>query len=232
MTVFDETVKRALLGVAGELQSTMASTPAWAGGAGVRESDLQRAVCNALQAQLGSVASVEGPLPPGVKECWAGWLGRVDVLVRPEDSTEAYIETKLCVTDLLYEAVWDALKLALVTALSESASGYLIYAAPQVGWTPREDRPVEIFEGGTVGVFELLRDRHPNAWSWCLSGTKTTRPLNLPAELAVTNIGNAIVHAPNADWELRCVRVHGDARDGWIAFDGEGWPQAARVGSG
>jgi hypothetical protein len=226
MTAFDETVKRALLGVAGDLQGTMASTPAWAGGAGVRESDLQRAVCNALQAQLGAVACIEGPLPPGVKECWAGWLGRVDVLAKPDDSTEAYIETKLCVTDVLYEAVWDALKLALVTALSESASGYLIYAAPQAGWTPREDRPVEIFEEGTVGVFELLRERHPNAWSWCLSGTKTTRPLNLPAGLAVTSIGNAVVHAADADWELRCIRVHGDATDGWIAFDGEGWPQA------
>jgi hypothetical protein len=223
----DETVKRALLGVAGELQSTMASMPEWAGGAGVRESDLQRAVCNSLQAQLGAVACVEGPLPAGVKECWAGWLGRVDVLARPDDSTDAYIETKLCVTDLLYEAVWDALKLALVTALAESASGYLIYAAPEAGWTPREDRPVEIFEEGTVGVFELLRDRHPNAWSWCLSGTKTTRPLSLPAELAVVKIGSAIIHAQDADWELRCIRVQGDAREGWIAFDGEGWPQAA-----
>jgi hypothetical protein len=226
MSAMDKTIKRALLAVAGELQTTMVSMPEWAGGAAVRESDLQRAVCNALQAQLGSIASVEGPLPVGVKECWAGWLGRVDVLARGDDSSETFIETKLCVSDMLYEALWDALKMALVTSLLENSSGYLIYAAPEAGWTPREDRPVEMFEDGTVEVFDLLWNRHANAWSWCLSGTKTTRPLSLPAELTTVSIGSAAIHTPSSDWELRCVRVQGDAHAGWIKFDGEGWPQA------
>jgi|GEM_PF-3680539 len=224
-SAMDLTIQRALLGGAGELQATMASIPAWAGAAGVRESDLQRALCNALRAQLGSVVAVEGPLPPGVKECWAGWLGRVDVLARPSGSSEVYLETKLCVIDVLYEAIWDALKLALVTTLLEGASGYLIYGAPEEGWTAREDRPIELFEDGSVGVSELLRDRHPNAWSWCLSGTKTTRPISLPAALRTEQVASVRVHTPSSEWELRCVRVQGDAQGGWIKFDGDGWPQ-------
>ena len=70
----DATVRRALTAIAGELQTTMASLPGWAaaeGATGVRGSDLQRAVCNGLQAQLGAAACVEGPLPAGVKDIYS-----------------------------------------------------------------------------------------------------------------------------------------------------------------
>jgi len=225
MPAIDDTIRRSLLSVAGELQSTMASIPAWAAPGGVGESDLQRAMCNAIQSNMGAVAAIEGPLPAGVKDCWAGWLGRVDVLAKPEESGEVYIETKLCLIDKLYEAVWDVLKVALVTALVQDASGYVLYAAPQEGWTPREDRPVEIFGDTALTVSELLRERFPDAWAWCLDGTKTTRPISLPAEIRTERIGSARIQSPRADWEIRCIRVEGDSRGGWVSFDSEGWPE-------
>jgi len=225
----NDPVRRALLAAAGELQATMASVPAWAsvaGQLGVRESDLQRAVCRALQAQLGSVASVEGPLPTDVKDHWSGRLGRIDVVARPAGSTEVYFETKLCGVDKLYEVIWDLLKLALLTALPEAAAGYLVYAAPEAGWTPKEDRPTEIFEGDVFDVAELLRDHYPNPWRWCLGGTTTTRPIRLPAQVRTERVGSATIGASGGDWEVRYVRVQGDATKGWINFGSDEWPQA------
>jgi hypothetical protein len=201
VSTLDETLARALFAVAGELQITMASVPVRAsetGQIGVRESDLQRALCRALQAQLGSVASIEGPLPPAVKEHWSGRLGRADVVAHL-DSTEAYFETKLCATDKLYEAVWDVLKLALITALSEPAVGYLVYAAPEAGWEPRTDRPTAIFEDGRTGAVELLCDRYTNPWRWCLDGTTTARPISLPAHVATKRVGSVRIGWPLAD---------------------------------
>ena len=151
VSTLDETLTRALFAVAGELQITMASVPARAsetGQIGVRESELQRALCRALQAQLGSVASIEGPLPPTVKEHWSGRLGRADVVARL-DSTDVYFETKLCADDKLYEAVWDLLKLALLTALSEPTVGYLVYAAPEAGWKSKDRSPDRNLRGWT-----------------------------------------------------------------------------------
>ena len=230
VSTLDETLTRALLAVAGELQITMASVPARAsetGQIGVRESDLQRALCRALQAQLGSVASIEGPLPPAVKEHWSGRLGRADVVAHL-DSTEVYLETKLCGTDKLYEAIWDLLKLALLTALSEPAVGYLVYAAPEAGWNAKTDRPTAIFEHGRTGVVELLRDRCANPWRWCLDGAKTARPISLPAHVATERVGSATIGTPHGAWEVRCVRVQGDASEGWVAFGGDGWPTGDR----
>ncbi len=226
VSMLDETLARALFAVAGELQITMPSVPArapTAGQIGVRESDLQRALCRALQAQLGSVASIEGPLPPAVKEHWSGRLGRADV-VASLDSTSVYLETKLCADDKLYEAVWDLLKLALLTALSEPAVGYLVYAAPEAGWKSKTDRPTALFEDGATGVVELLGDYCTNPWRWCLDGTKTARPTSLPARVATVRVGSAAIGTPGGAWEVRCVRVQGDAGDGWVRFGGDGWP--------
>jgi hypothetical protein len=206
----------------------LASVPARApetGQIGVHESDLQRALCRALQAQLGSVASIEGPLPPTVKEHWSGRLGRADVVARL-GSTDVYLETKLCADDKLYEAVWDLLKLALPTALSEPAVGYLVYAAPDASWKSKTDRPTAIFEDGRTGVVELLCDRCANPWRWCLAGTKTARPTSLPARVATVRVGSAAIGTPSGAWEVRCVRVQGDAGDGWVRFGGDGWPLA------
>ena len=223
----DATVRRALAAIAGELQTTMASVPGWAaaeGAAGVRASDLQRAVCDALQAQLGSVACVDGPLPAGAKECWAGWLGRTDVLARIGEDSESYFETQLCGVDKLHESLWDALKLALFTALDEHRSGYLLYAAPETGWAREAHHPEAVFAGGTHWLAELLHDRYRELWGWCLSGTRTTRPISLPCELRSWPIASATIRAPATDWELRCVRVEGDAAAGWLRFNGDGWP--------
>jgi hypothetical protein len=222
----DTTIRRALGAVAGELQSTMASLPGWAaaeGAAGARPADLQRALCNALGAQLGAVASVEGPLPEGVKQHWAGWLGRADVLARTDAGEESYFETQLCGVEKLHEALWDALKLALFSALDASRCAYLMYAAPESAWARAGHHPEAIFAGGSLGVYELLRERDPELWEWCLRGTKTTRPQLLPAALQSTPIASASIRAPTLDWELRCVRI--DAEGGeWVGFDEDGWP--------
>ena len=228
----DATIRRALPALAGELQMIMASVPGWAaadGASGVRASDLQRALCNSLQAQLGSVACIEGALPAGVKECWAGWLGRVDVLAKPEDGVESYFETQLCGAEKLYESLWDALKLALFTALHESVSGYLIYAAPETGWTREGQHPNVIFDGETIGVAELLHARYPDLWTACLRGTRTTRPVSLPFEVRTERIADAVIRAPAVDWEVRCVRVQGDGSYGWTTFDSDGWPVLAEA---
>lgn len=223
----DATVRRVLASVAGELQVVLASVPGWAaaeGAPGVRTSDLQRALCNALQAQLGSVACIEGPLPGGVKEHWAGWLGRADVLARPGEEGETYFETQLCGADKLHESLWDALKLALFTALEGHRSGYLLYASPETAWTREGHHPEAIFHDGSLSVSELVGERYPELWTWCLRGTRTTRPMNLPAQLHVTTIASASARAPSVEWELRCVRIEGDAAAGWLQFDRDGWP--------
>jgi len=224
MPAIDDTIKHSLPAVAGELQGTISSIPSWALPGGLADPDLQRAVCNGIVGQLGAVAAIEGPLPPAIKDCWAGWLGKADVLVKPQQGGEVYLETKLCLIDKLYEAVWDVLKVALVTALAEHSAGYVIYVAPKDGWAPREDRPVGLFQDTDMGIAELLREEYAEAWGWCLEGTKTTRPLQLPAEIRTHHIATLRIQAPGPDWELRCIRVEGDARAGWVPFDSEGWP--------
>ena len=223
----DATVRRALPAVAGELQVTMASLPGWAaaeGATGVRASDLQRALCNALQAQRGAVACVEGPLPEGVKDCWAGWLGRVDVLARDDDAHESYFETQLCGLDKLHESLWDTLKLALFTALEPRRSGYLLYAAPESAWTREAHHPQAIFKGGHLSVDGLLHERDGELWEWCLRGTRTTRPLTLPHALRSTPIASICMRAPSLECQLQCVRIEGDPAGGWVDFDDAGWP--------
>ncbi len=222
----DAIIRRALSAVAGELQGTMASLPGWAaaeGAAGVRAADLQRALCNALGAQLGAVACVEGPLPEGVKEHWAGWLGRADVLARTDAGDESYFETQLCGVEKLHEALWDALKLGLFSALGARRRCYLLYAGPESAWAREGQHPEAIFAGGQLGVHELLRERHPELWEWCLRGTKTTRPVLLPATLQSSPIASAAIRAPTLDWELRCVRIDAEDTD-WLRFDEDGWP--------
>lgn len=226
----DATVRRALAAVAGELQVTMASLPGWAvaeGTAGVRASDLQRALCSALQAQLGAVACVDGPLPDGVKEHWPGWLGRADVLAREPDGGETYFETQLCGAEKLHEALWDALKLGLITALEPHRRGYLLYAAPETAWERGTQHPQAIFEDSTMSLTELLRERYGEMWAWCLRGTRTTRPAALPTELRSTSIAHADVRSPSADWVVRCVRIEGDSSSGWTTFDESGLPLAS-----
>jgi hypothetical protein len=228
----DGVLRRALAGVAGELQLTMASLPGWAaaeGASGVRSSDLQRALCNGVQAQLGAVACVEAPLPEGSKECWAGWLGRVDVLARGQELPDSYFETQLCGVDKLHESLWDALKLALFTALDPSRRGYLLYAAPETAWARDAQHPGALFEDGSIEVPELLRGRYPELWEWCLEGTRTTRPLTLPLRLRSARIASAPLRAPALDWELRCTRIEGDTSEGWVRFDDAGWPLAEPV---
>jgi hypothetical protein len=220
-------VERILLGTTGELQATLASVPEWAaqaGHLGVRESDLQRAVCRAVQSQLGSVAAVEGPLPPAVKEHWGGWLGRADVLARPTDGSEIYFETKLCGNDRLYEAVWDMLKLALMTALDGRTSGYLLYAAPVAAWQLNQSELASIFETRVLALTDLLFDRYPDPWEWCLEATRSTRPISLPAHVRTERAGSCAIAVPGGDWELRCVLVEGDPAAGWIDFGSDGWP--------
>ena len=223
----DAIVRRALGAAAGTLQTTLASVPGWAlaeGATGVRGSDLQRAVCDGLAAQLGSVACIEGPTPATVKEHWPGWLGRADVLVRLHGRPDTYFETQLCGMDKLHESLWDALKLALYTALSEGSIAYLVYAAPDTAWEREGHHPRALFEGGTFALEELLEDSYPQLWTWCLQGTRMTRPLNLPGDLHSEPIARALARGPAVDWELRCVRIHGESAAGWIAFDAEGWP--------
>ena len=219
--------QRVLLDAAGELQAMMASVPVWAveaGHIGVRESDLQRSVCRAIQAQLGSVAAVDGPLPPAMKEHWGGWLGRVDVLARPSRTEEIYFETKLCGADRLYEVVWDLLKLSLMTALNEETAGYLVYALPQAAWELNQNDFAAIFETGHVALGDLLYDRYPDPWQWCLDGTRSTRPVNLPAHVRTEHAGSARISVAGGAWELRAVLVQGDSAAGWVSFGPDGWP--------
>lgn len=224
----DGTVRRALDGAAGELQAIAAYLPGWAaaeGATGVRPADLQRALCGALQSQLGAVACVDGPLPEGVKEHWAGWLGRADVLVR-EAGRETYFETQLCGVEKLHESLWDSLKLALFTALEPGRDAYLLYAAPDSAWAREVQHPEEIFAGGAFAVEELLHGAWAEMWEWCLRGTRTTRPLALPASLRTSPIATSTLRSPTVEWRLRCVRIEGDAAAGWVRFDQDGWPLA------
>ena len=153
----------------------------------------------------------------------------MDVLARPDEDSEVCFETQLCGAEKLYESLWDALKLALFTALHESLSGYLVYAAPESGWAREGQHPEVLFEDETIGVAELLHVRYPELWTACLRGTRTTRPVSLPFEIRTEPIVEAAISAPGSDWELRCVRIQGQAGYGWTTFDGDGWPMLAQA---
>lgn len=226
--VLNEAMGSACAVAAAEPQATLATVPDWvtkAGDSGLRESDLQRGVCRGLQATLGHVVAIEGPLPAGIKERWSGRLGRVDVLARPASLGGLYVETKLGWEQKLDEAVWDVLKLAALTTLRGVAAGYVVYAAPLRRWEPKTPKPVELFADGSFDIVELLGNRHQAAWGWCLKGTTTTRPTRLPAHVRTEEIGRTGIDAPTEGWELRCARVQGDPGERWIDFGPDGWPR-------
>jgi len=55
-----------------------------------------------------AVAAIEAR-SAAIKDCWAGWLGKADVLVN-RSRAASLSGDKLCLIDKLYEAVWDVLK--------------------------------------------------------------------------------------------------------------------------
>ncbi len=160
---------------------------------------------------------------------WAS-VGNVDLVVRSKPGSDrlAWVaELKWCRPgdDILYEAVWDLLKMALVTTREERPSAYLITGAEKGLW--RVSPFADLFDEGEHDPAELcfreLNDRaNTLAWDDLLRGGYDRYPDAVPARLHTSECGRA----PVGDWELRAVEV--SVSDGrWISMDG-GWPSGHR----
>lgn len=211
----DEVMRRAMLGVAGELQTEIAETVPEQ----ITEADLRGALRRAIQAQLGPGARVEVPMP--ATESWAGRLGALDLAV----SNQLACEVKWCrAPDKLGEVLWDALKLAAVSAHSDGETAvYLVYAAPQAHWNSLIHQPVELLADGDHDVAHLL-DTFAGIWRmWRPTGPLSPRVTRAHRMLTTCLVGATPIHTPSGrDWELRCVRLtpYGE----FLQFDPTGVP--------
>jgi hypothetical protein len=88
--------------------------------------------------------------------------------------------------DKVYEAAWDAVKLALAIRDALTAAGYLITSAPATSWQRTE--VADLFTSGTVNTSEL--------WDRPLDPPGLERTTTVGASLEAGGYGNIFTHAP------------------------------------
>jgi hypothetical protein len=157
-------------------------------------------------------------------------VGRVDIVVGTgkEDPPLAWIaELKWCGPgrDVLYEAIWDLFKAALVASQGEPPRTFLLFGAERNVWA--KSAYADLFEDGTHDPVELCTRRCPDrkhtlGWDDLLRGGYEHPPNRVPATITTERAGRADV----GEWELRAVRVNAVA-DAWVPFKG-GWPNGDR----
>ncbi len=157
-------------------------------------------------------------------------VGNVDLIVRAGLASEQLAlmaELKWCGPgyDILYEGVWDLMKMALATTRAEQPRAYLITGAEHSLW--RTSSFADLFEDEEHDPVQLcLRELNNRgrtlAWDALLKGGYDRYPDAVPASLRTSVRGRAAV----GDWELRVVEVH-VAGEKWIPMDG-GWPHGRR----
>jgi hypothetical protein len=89
--------------------------------------------------------------------------------------------------DKIYEAAWDAVKLALAIREALTAAGYLITSAPATSWQRTE--VADLFTSGTVNTREL--------WDRPLDPPGLERTTTVGASLEAGGYGNMFTHAPD-----------------------------------
>jgi hypothetical protein len=135
---------------------------------------------------------------------------------------KALAELKWANDNSIFEALWDAIKLADATQLPEVASVYLCCGAPEARWT----KPVEcaeIFDTGACEIVNLIRE-HNDLWGRYILADSTGRPTSAPEMLDVRRISDVVLHVEDIRWRLRTVRFQPSGR--WVEFMG-GRPSSA-----
>jgi hypothetical protein len=160
---------------------------------------------------------------------WAS-VGHVDVVVRAAPAGERVsllAELKWCgpSQDILYEGLWDLLKMALATRRDEKPHAYLITGAEKSLW--RTSVFADLFEDREHDSVQLcLRELNDSprrlAWDRALEGGYDRYPDAIPASIRTGLCGRATVGA----WELRAVEVE-IMGDDWVPMEG-GWPYGRR----
>jgi hypothetical protein len=165
------------------------------------EKDLKLAMSEALEAQGANVRSeVRYTLPH-----WEPQPGAVDLTV--PDSAGRYLlaELKWANDNKIYEALWDAVKLADATQLDEVGGVYLVSGASDAHWT----KPVEcaeMFDSGACHLVDLIK-QHQEWWDRYILGDSTGRPISSPATLNITSVSDVRFCVHETVWRLRTVRL-------------------------
>jgi hypothetical protein len=118
-------------------------------------------------------------------------VGPVDIVVRSTEQGEviALIECKWSTDtsrDKIYEGAWDAVKLALATASTPTADGFLVTGAPRDSWQHTET--ADLFNTGTVSTPEL--------WARPLQPPGPNGGETVGADCEAGGRGNMFTHAP------------------------------------
>jgi hypothetical protein len=195
----DAGFKRALVGIAGELQVL-----AFEGGVDqLYEADLRAASRRSLHLQLGRKVVPEAPLK---LTSWRG-TGGVDIAVHNAKGSgyEAIAELKLWRgKGKIDEALWDAWKLGSAYKEGLAWNAYLIAAGPASYWSSGAPA-LSFFDDGTHNGRESWT-RFESSWQAWIK--KTSGPNELPAGIRTKPIESVPIHLGNGeDWEIRCVRV-------------------------
>lgn len=180
-----------------------------------RERDLAAALGRHLQS---SVVERRWPVPdwdppPGNIDVWTtDWQGRPSTA----------IETKLKDGNLIYESLWDLIKLLSLATLEHVEATYLVVGTTVRNW----DKPVAFAEFFNEGRYDLMSaiERHPDWWRWCLEGGRA-RPLRMPTMVDVGLVARIEVTLASTRWELRAAAV--TAAGEWVGCE-DGWPPPGR----
>jgi hypothetical protein len=148
-------------------------------------------------------------------------VGPVDLIVRsrPDAAPVGLVECKWsrhAKRDKIYEAAWDAVKLALAVRASPGATAVLVTAASQAAWAASETD--DLFATGEIETAELwdrpLTSPGPNGGNTvgadCDAGWRGNRFTHAPERLALTHLVS--VDIGGTDWQLRAALVKGEGK--------------------
>jgi len=195
----DELFRRALYGIAGELQVI-----AFEGDInGIYEADLRSATRRALQMLRTSPVVPEKSVP--LKD-WKK-VGATDIAVQKGKGAgyEALAELKVWRSlDKIDEALWDAWKLASAYKEGLAPHVYLIAFGPSAYWES-DKKLIGLWTDRTWNTRELWEEFSSLMAQW-MAGKKG--PLVLPAGMKTTLIGSVTVqHSKAEPWLLCCTRI-------------------------
>jgi hypothetical protein len=163
--------------------------------------------------------------------CWPS-VGRVDVVLRRSFAAQRFrcvAELKWCGPDddIVYEAIWDLLKMALARTRPEAPRAFLVTGAEEASWPTVFCR--DLFDSKQHEPEELCARRMPSgrlAWDDLLEGGYDRFPDCVPSLIETRVVGREPVRGDDGTWELRAVEVR-PAGDGRVPFR-EGWPFGQR----
>lgn len=153
---------------------------------------------------------------------WTRDPGGVDIAADVDAEGRVLFEAKVGKPD---EALWDAIKLADITASSPTPpilASYLLYDGDQATWRSEiEGAGLFLQDEQARGVAEMI-EQWPRAWRWLLIGGRGIRPHRSTSLLNFSPVMAVSLEA-HPGRTLRLVRV-GPAGESPQEFDDDGWP--------